>query len=233
MTTLKMFHEVSLPRTIADGSTFGPSYSTDIVNKSGSGEQRNINWEYPKCQGTINMASLIDQDFQQLLIFFHCRRGQAYGFRFYDYSDHTGTFELLGFGDGGTTNFQLIKNYIQPEIDVCTKRKILKPIAGTTRIFFKAFTAAEVAAFTWQKQADIRTVFSAGIPDGSEQQLNWSIDTTTGIVTFNSAPASNVAIIASYQFEVPVRFATDDMPANWHLVDAEQWGNIPIIELKS
>lgn len=227
-----MFHEVSLPRYIGEGSNFGPSYSTDVITMPNAAEQRNINWGYPKCKGTINITNLHNEDFQQFIAFFHCRRGKAYGFRFYDYADHSGEFEFLGFGDGGKNAFQLVKNYITPSINICQQRKITKPIAGTVHIYFKAFSSTEAAGFSWQTQADIRSEFKASIPAGSEQQLSWNVDTTTGLVTFATAPAANVAILSAYEYEVPVRFDTDEMPINWQMVDAENWGNIPIIELK-
>ena len=47
--------------------------------------------------------------------------------------------------------------------------------------------------------------------EGEEQQFTWLCDYTTGRVTFNEAPAVNKLILASFEFDVPVRFDTDSM----------------------
>ena len=235
MTTgsLAQFHEISFPRDVADGCVFGPEYSTDIASLSSNGsEQRNINWAYPRCSGTINLPTQLNERFAEILTFFHICMGRGYGFRFYDYLDHSGSFEILGFGDGATTKFRLVKNYVRPEINVCQQRKILKPVAGTTHIYFKTYTEEQVKNFTWQYQTDIREEFASGIPDGAEQLLNYNLDNTTGVITFSTPPPANTVVLASYEFEVPVRFDTDKMAPNWSIVDASSWGSIPIIELK-
>ncbi len=229
---MSMFHEVSFPRTLGAGCTFGPSYSTDVVTMPNGAEQRNVNWSYPRCSGTINLAPRKDADFYDLLRFFHNRQGRAYGFRFYDYLDHTGTFEVIGWGDGKTTTFKLKKNYVDDIIGICQQRKIVKPIAETTRVFFKPYTEDTAAEWTWREQIRIRTEWSQSIPSDAEQRLNWSVDNTKGVITFTEAPAEFTAVIASYEFEVPVRFDTDDMRNNWELVDITAWTSIPIVELK-
>lgn len=229
---MPMFHEVSFPRTLGSGCTFGPSYSTDVITMPNGAEQRNVNWSYPRCSGTINLAPRRDEDFYELLRFFHNRQGRAYGFRFYDFLDHAGLFEVIGWGDDKTTGFRLQKNYVDDILDICQQRKIYKPVSETTRIFFKKYTEDETAEWTWQEQIKIRTEWSQNIPSEAEQRMNWSIDHTKGLITFTEAPAEFTAIIASYEFEVPVRFDTDDMRNNWELVDIAAWTSIPIIELK-
>jgi uncharacterized protein (TIGR02217 family) len=44
-----------------------------------------------------------------------------------------------------------------------------------------------------------------------KQLSGWSVDATTGLVTFTPAPAADVAITAEFELDVPVRFDTDDM----------------------
>jgi uncharacterized protein (TIGR02217 family) len=45
--------------------------------------------------------------------------------------------------------------------------------------------------------------------DGVELASGWSVDATTGIVTFAAAPGAGVAITAGFEFDVPVRFDSD------------------------
>lgn len=60
-----------------------------------------------------------------------------------------------------------------------------------------------------------------------------SVDDTTGVVTFSSAPAlSAVIAVTSGEFDVPVRFDTDTLQASALLADAASFPSIPLIELR-
>ena len=229
---ISLFHEVRFPLDIGAGSNFGPSYSTDVVTMPNGAEQRNVNWSYPRCSGSISMGVKEEADFQRLLIFFHNRCGKAYGFRFFDYMDHAGVFEYLGTSDGSTRSYQLNKNYVDEILNLAKTRKIIKPVYGSVRVFLMQLTEVEAENFNWSKQIEFRNNLSKSIPEGVEQMLNWYIDTTTGIITFVNAPPANMAILASFDFDVPVRFDSDSMVANWELVKAAGWTDIPLIELK-
>ena len=219
------FHEVRFPLSIGAGSTFGPSYSTDIVQMPNGAEQRNVNWQYPRCSGSVSLGVKEEGEFYKLLVFFHNRCGKAYGFRFYDYFDHTGDREYLGRGDGTNKVFQLRKYYIDEELWIAKERKILKPIEGTVHVYFVPIGEKDI--LSWQRALEIRKQ-----KEGTEQNLNWSVDITTGVVTFTEAPPANTLVMASFEFDVPVRFDTDSMPASWELVQAAGWTDIPLIELK-
>lgn len=56
----------------------------------------------------------------------------------------------------------------------------------------------------------------------------YSVDTTTGLVTFNQ---SVVTPIATFQFDVPVRFDTDEMGMEQTDIDEFHWNSIPLIEV--
>lgn len=79
-------------------------------------------------------------------------------------------------------------------------RTITKPVAGTVK------------------------VAKAGVL----QTSGFSVDTTTGIVTFTNAPASGVAVTAGFEFDVPVRFDTDELPV---VLDFERQGSITSITM--
>ncbi len=61
----------------------------------------------------------------------------------------------------------------------------------------------------------------------------WSLDSTTGIVTFSSAPGNGVAITADFEFDVPVRFDTDRLSARLDDYGTYSWGDIPLIEVRA
>lgn len=228
----KGFHEVSFPRDIAYGSNFGPEFSTDVVTLDSGAEQRNINWKYPRCKGNVSMGVKREADFKRLLTFFMNRKGKAFGFRFYDWLDHEGSFEVIGMGDGNVLSYQLCKNYVDEAIFTNLQRKILKPQSGAVKIYFYEVEPEEAENWSWQKQLEIRDLFAKSIPTGAEQVLNWSVDYATGKVTFTNPPAANTVVLASFLFDVPVRFDTDQMLSSYETWKAYGWPDIPLIELK-
>jgi uncharacterized protein (TIGR02217 family) len=68
--------------------------------------------------------------------------------------------------------------------------------------------------------------------DGVEQLAGWSVDVTTGIVTFSTAPAAGVEVAASFEFDVPARFDTDHMAVTIETFRLHRWEQIPIVELR-
>ena len=216
------FHEVEFDRGISYSSNFGPTFSTDVVTMPSKGEQRNINWSYPKHTGNLSMGIKKEADFKLLLNFFILRKGKGYGFRFYDWLDHSAEYQFLGFGDGSTCAFQLRKIYVDQELDLATYRKISKPIAGTVTAYLKTIADTTLSVPTIQKQIaeDPPTVVQSA-----------SIDLTTGILTLPTAPAVGQAVIASFDFDVPVRFDTDELPASYENYKNYGLDNIPVIEL--
>jgi len=64
--------------------------------------------------------------------------------------------------------------------------------------------------------------------NGVEQMFGWTVDSTTGSVTFAVAPGAGVAITAGFEFDVPVRFDTDMLDVT---LDIERLGSITSIPL--
>jgi uncharacterized protein (TIGR02217 family) len=67
---------------------------------------------------------------------------------------------------------------------------------------------------------------------GVEQLSGWSVDTTTGLVTFNTAPGAGVSITAGFEFDVPVRFDTDALDVTLDLERLGSITSIPLLELR-
>ena len=224
------FHEVQFPPDISYGVTGGPEYSTDVVVTGSGYEQRNINWAQARCKYQAAHGVKNENQMKQLLAFFRNRKGRAYGFRFKDHSDYKGEFEGLGWADGTTTNFPLVKNYEDAALNIADVRKIKKPVAGTTRIYFQYFDPA--IPRTWELQTNIRKSFAVSIPAGAQQIGNWTIDITTGMIAFSTPPPLHTIILASFEFDVPVRFDTDHCPQSIKDWNIYGWDNIPLVEIR-
>ncbi|MBV0891522.1 DUF2460 domain-containing protein [Paracoccus sp. Z118] len=197
------FHEVRFPDAIARGATGGPGYATTIITTSAGFERRNVNWEQARGRWDVGSGIKRRTDFEELIAFFRARQGRAYGFRFKDWTDFGTPAQVpLGVGDGTARTFQLVKRYTSGGAEVV--RTITKPVAGTVRVFI----------------------------GGVLRQTGVSVSTSTGLVTFSSAPAAGAVVAAECEFDVPVRFDTDQMALSLEHYEHGTWGQIPIVEIK-
>ena len=196
------FHEVRFPDDIAYGATGGPEFATNVVATASGYEQRNINWS--AARGRWDVASGLKKQTQldTLIAFFRARKGRAHGFRFKDWTDYKATAQALGTGNGTVTTFQLVRTYSSG--GSTDVRTITKPVAGTVKVYL------------------------AGVLQAS----GWSVNTTTGVIPFSTAPANGVAVSADYEFDVPVRFDTDRMAVTIEQINLHQWSGIPIVEIR-
>jgi len=196
------FEEVQFPSDISYGANGGPMFLTDVVATVSGYEQRNSKWSQSSAKYNVASGVKTETQWQALIAFFRARRGKAVGFRFKDWSDYSAENIGIGTGDDSTTDFQLVKLYTSGSVAV--SRTISKPVAGTVDIYVDAVLQA------------------SGV----------TVDTTTGIVTFDTAPAGGEVISADFEFDVPVRFDTDEMAISMDSFDAGNWSSIPLIEVR-
>lgn len=197
------FHEVRLPDDVERGAAGGPGFSTTITQLSSGFEQRNANWSKARMGFDIGYGIQDKEGFQEVLEFFYARRGRLYGFRFKDWSDYEATDQTIGTGNGVITQFQLSKTY--SDAGGSYVRPINKPVSGTVVIY---------------------------VNDVVVDPADYTVDHTTGVVTFD-APVANAAVVtADFEFDVPVRFDVDkaDVELTWS--NAGSVPNIPVVELR-
>jgi uncharacterized protein (TIGR02217 family) len=204
------FHEVRFPTPIAFHSTGGPQRKTEIVTLGSGYEERNAVWANSRRSYDVGSGVRSLDDLSAVIAFFEARMGRLYGFRLKDFADFKSCTagaalspldQGIGSGDGATKIFPLCKSYASGPAS--WTRTIQKPVAGTLRI--------AVA--------------------GSEITSGFSVDTTTGFVTFASAPASGAAISAGFEFDCPVRFDTDGLSVNLASFQAGEIPSIPLVEI--
>jgi len=196
------FEEIRFPTDISYGSSGGPQYSTNIVTSVNGYEQRNINWSKPRIRYNLAYGVKSQAQLDIIIAFFRARKGRAVGFRFKDWTDYKCAGDIIGAGDGNTTEFQLVKNYISGSSTEI--RAIQKPVANTVKIYF----------------------------DDVLQNTGFTVDITSGIITFDTAPALDVEIKTDCEFDVPVRFDTDKLSASLDAYGTNSWLEIPIVELR-
>ena len=205
------FHEVRFPDTISRGARGGPERRTQIVALSSGDEERNASWANSRRRYDVSYGVRRADDLAAVVAFFEARNGRLHGFRFKDWSDFKSCApsaargfadQPIGTGSGANHFFQLVKTYASGAQS--WTRTIVKPVAETVRVAL----------------------------GGVEQLTGWSVDTTTGIVSFTTAPGSGVAVAAGFEFDVPVRFDSDSMDVK---LDIERLGSItsiPLMEIR-
>lgn len=198
------------PDSVSYGSRGGPKYNTQVQTYYSGAEKRNAGWEFPRYSYNAAMGVKTMEDLDEVLEFFHVAMGRAYGFRYKDWLDHkscgsnqTPLFsdQIIGTGTGSQTTFQLIKAYVVGPLQ--KTRRISKPVAGSVLV---------------------------GV-DGVQLLSGWTVDTATGIVTLDVAPALGVPVTAGFEFDVPVRFENDDLSIEIAQYDSGN-ASIDLLELR-
>lgn len=207
MSLITTFIETQFPPEISYGSSGGSGFSTTIFEATSGFEQRNINWSMSRAKYDISHGIKTKADMDTIVEFFMAMRGKAYAFRYKDWADFEIANQQIGVGDGTTASFQLVKTYTDPLALQSFTRTIKKPVNGT-----------------------LTSILVAGAPE-----THFTLDYTTGIVTFAGGhiPTAGQSIVVVYiQFDVPVRFGTDELNVRQDFFQVESWEGIKIIEVK-
>lgn len=207
------FHEIRFPANLSFGSVGGPERRTEVVTLANGFEERNTPWAHSRRRFDAGVGLRSLDDVEALISFFEARRGQLIGFRWKDWADYKSCLpskepeyrdQVIGIGDGDTTEFQLYKTYRSGLEDY--RRPITKPVQGTV---------------------------SCGIQgDPLVETLHYNVDHETGVVTFVEAPDIGVEVSAGFEFDVPVRFDTDRIQTSVASFQAGEVPTVPIVEVR-
>jgi uncharacterized protein (TIGR02217 family) len=194
------------PDELAYGARGGPQYSTSVVGTFDGTETRNQNWSQPLARYEIGLVHRERALTELLFAFFRTiAQGRTNSFRFHDPlpGEGEGIFEYLDAGDGVRRGFQLRKRYGSG--DLHAYRTITKPVPGTVVMYLN---------------------------DTTPVTTGWSVDTATGMVYFDAPVAPGSAVLADFQFDVPVRFDTDQLGMQRVTANLWSWESILLIETR-
>ena len=207
------FHDIRFPVGLSFGALGGPERRTEVVELANGFEERNTPWSASRRRYDAGTGLRALDDLEELVAFFEARAGRLHGFRWKDWGDYrsarasqpiTARDQLLGHGDGETREFQLRKGYASGAQTFW--RVIAKPVAGTVlaAIAQEAMTLGE----------------------------DYTVDSTTGIISFNRAPETGTEITAGFEFDVPVRFDTDLIQLSVASFKAGELPKVPVLEIR-
>ncbi len=207
------FDNVRFPAAISRGSTGGPERRTEIVTTGSGSEERNSRWADSRRRYNAGYGLKSLDDIDALVRFFEERRGRLHGLRWKDPLDFKSsapgaaiarTDQVIGTGTGAQAAFQLVKRYGTGLRDYL--RTITKPVAGTVVV------AVDGVAET-----------------------RFSVNATTGVITFDAPaiPGVGKTVTAGFEFDVPVRFDTDELRINLPQFQAGDVPEIPVVEIRA
>lgn len=203
---------------ISFGSSGGPGFNTDVITVNSGVETRNVNWT--QARHTYNVAfGIRNQTYLDSLVeFFQAMKGKAYGFRYKDWSDYssnntatpTQADQTIGTGDSsdgtdGTDTFQIIKTY---QVGAQSTIRVINKIVALS-LLVEVDSTLQV------------------------ENVDYTVDYNTGIITFlpTFIPQTGLVIKCGYQFDVPVRFDTDELSINLEMYE-HGTTDVPLVELR-
>lgn len=209
------FHEVQFPVGIAAGARGGPRRRTEVVITGSGFEERNQRWADSRRFYDASYGIATADDTYDVIQFFEERRGRLHGFRWKDFGDYKScdpsqniafTDQTIGTGDGSNASFQLIKTYGSSYAP--WSRDIKKPVMGTVIVGVNGSLQTET--------------------------IDYTIDHTTGLITFEagSIPSLGNAVTAGFEFDVPARFDTDDLIVQHQHEQLAIIETVPIAEIR-
>jgi uncharacterized protein (TIGR02217 family) len=205
------FDDVRFPTAISRGSSGGPERRTEIVVTGSGAEERNSRWANSRRRYDAGFGIKSLDDIHQVIAFFEERRGRLIGFRFKDHMDWKSCAPRAqvsrldqAIGTGdGARRSFQLVKRYGSGLRDYV-RSITKPVAGSVRL---AVAGTAVTGF--------------------------SVNLLTGVVTLAQAPASGAVVTAGFEFDVPVRFDTDELRINLTQFAAGDIPQIPLVEIRA
>ena len=207
------FHEIRFPASLSFGSMGGPERRTEIVTLANGYEERNSPWAHSRRRYDAGMGMRSLDDVGLLIAFFEARQGQLNGFRWKDWADFksgpssdavSATDQLIGEGDEAQDVFQLVKRYVSGQQSY--SRPIAKPVEGSVRVAVGG--------------------------DVKQDGIDYTVDISTGLVTFAHPPDVGAEVRAGFEFDVPVRFDTDRIQTSVASFKAGDVPSVPVLEIR-
>jgi len=176
-----------------------PRWSTSITHSDSGAEQANQRWEHPLHRYTLPEAVRDHDVYEAVRDHWLIMRGPLRSFPFRDPLDFASraldrpnhapsiTFsdQVLGTGDGIEVEFQLVKKYTRGAESYT--RNIVHPILSTVLV-------------------SVDNADPASLPD----PLTYTVDRSTGLVTFDGPPTPGAVVRAGFLYDVEVRFESDE-----------------------
>lgn len=204
------FHEVRFPAQVSFGAAGGPVRKVEIVTLANGFEERNSPWSHARRRYDAGLGLRSLDDLAQVVAFFEARGGQLHGFRWKDWADYKSCLPSQepgpadqAIGTGDGATRAFALSKTYASGAQSYRRPVQKPVAGTVRVMV---AGVEVTGF--------------------------AVDAARGVVTLAAPPAAGAAVTAGFEFDVPVRFDTDQLVCSVATFRAGEVPQVPVIEVR-
>jgi uncharacterized protein (TIGR02217 family) len=186
------FHNVIFPEDYSQGAVGGPEFRTTVVSTGSGYEQRNVDWASARCRWDLSRLLYDPATRDATIAFFRARKGRAHSFLFKDWADY-----FVGMAWNTTTK----------TLDHTGAHNFA--VGNGSQTVFDIYKVYNSGGFTEARRitrprSAIR-VYLNGVNQGS----GFTVDYSTGRITFSTPPANGVNVGWGGEFYVPVRFDTD------------------------
>ena len=216
------YHNELFPVEISYGSSGGPSYRTEVVNlTSGATERTQQYGGAGRYQYNVREGLKKHSQLKALRDFFHARQGNTHSFPYKDWLEYSTAADFVStpsdtdqtltvIADTAGLQYQLSRVYVSTLTP--RTRTIVKPVVGTTVVSID--TVSQIYP-TW------------AIP--------WSVDTSTGIITFDSNPSPGAEEVqAGCEYYIPCYFnysgGSEALDLTQDIFDTGSVPDIPLVE---
>jgi uncharacterized protein (TIGR02217 family) len=183
------FDDVQFPLAIGQGASVSPGFSTNIVTTISGHEKRNSDWADARLEFDVGPGIRSEQELRALIAFFRARRGAAKAFRFRDPYDHSSQDMV---GEPSPTD------------------QILGQGDGQQTEFQLVKNYDDSAGEPQQRLITRPDPDSLQVAIDGQVAAGWSL-APMGTVAFDAPPAEGSDVTAGFLFDVPVRFASDQL----------------------
>ena len=205
---MQAFDDVAYPLALGRDAVVTPEFSTGVMVTASGFERRNSLWSDARLLFDLGPGVRSAAELGVLLAFFRARRGAARGFRLrdpYDCSSNamTGTPTVLDQLLGSGDGTTTTFALVKRYGGTDPQvRRITRPVPGTVRV-------------------SINGTAAGGWTEGP-----------AGTVVFAAPPPAGAVIRAGFLFDVPVRFAQDQLAITGHAYAAGDVPSVPVIEVR-
>jgi uncharacterized protein (TIGR02217 family) len=203
------FHDVRLPDDVEKGAGGGPQFNTVVMSLATGFEQRNIQWSQARAKYDVGYGIQTKTNFNIVRDFFYARFGRAHSFRFKDWGDFEMARQIIGQTDGATATFQVFKRYTSGALDY--DRTIEKVVLDSESVWVNSVAISEGAGATQYQLNDLTGVLTLG-------------------VTLAAQSGTDVEVLC--EFDVPVRFDTDQFDVTLETFEAGAIPSLPVVEVR-
>ncbi|MCJ1961101.1 DUF2460 domain-containing protein [Novosphingobium mangrovi (ex Hu et al. 2023)] len=207
---MQAFDDILYPLALGRDATVVPEFSTSVSVTASGFERRNSLWANARLRFDVGPGVRSEAELGTLIAFFRARRGPARGFRLRDPSDFSSA-GMVGtpteidqeLGEGDGLRADFALLKCYGEGEALQVRRITRPDAASVLVSL----------------------------DGVVQEGNWTL-LPGGVITFDEAPPAGSVVRAGFLFDVPVRFAEDQLEISGASFAAGEAPSVPIVEIR-